>query len=560
MRAVILALCVLPLGSRAFAQTRDLRNTDLPRGIAEQLQVTIDDPRTTRFTGNATIESSDTVNTSVAAFDGLLIIRGRVVGEVVVVDGDLAFEAGAAVTGSVTVVAGSLRGEDLATIRGTVTVYGEGFSVYHRGERMFGRRHAWREWDESRGDGRSDFRFGIAENYNRVEGLPLRFGPEIWTGGSAPLRVQANAIWRSAEGGLDTKDMGYVVSAEQFLPGRAVRIGASARSTVQAIEDWTYSDLEASLAAALFHDDLLDYFERTGWSAFVQVAPPRSPIDLRLEYRDEDHVTSPVRDPWTLFRGGHEWRAQPLAAEGDIRLLTGSAELDLRRGSEARTRGWIVRGAITHRLGGDLVVPTADPDVAPLRLDRPFTTGLVDVRRYQRIGWEGVLALRGVAAGSLEGETLPPQFQHALGGAGTLPGYASFQIDCSARSSLVVRGEVDDPFGELFHPRYGCDRIALFQAEYRGGFDLRFGGHDPRDDDDHGWRGWHVDATPNWTVFFDAAHAWSYRDGDPDAVSTGAFYDVGAGILLGGFGIYAAAPLTGEDRGLRFFVRLGPRF
>jgi hypothetical protein len=37
-------------------------------------------------------------------------------------------------------------------------------------------------------------------------------------------------------------------------------------------------------------------------------------------------------------------------------------------------------------------------------------------------------------------------------------------------------------------------------------------------------------------------------------------YDVGAGVILGGFGIYGAVPLDSRDRGMRFFVRLGPRF
>jgi hypothetical protein len=44
------------------------------------------------------------------------------------------------------------------------------------------------------------------------------------------------------------------------------------------------------------------------------------------------------------------------------------------------------------------------------------------------------------------------------------------------------------------------------------------------------------------------------------ATDTETLYDVGAGIVLGDFGVYGAVPLTGDDRSLRFFVRLGARF
>ena len=41
---------------------------------------------------------------------------------------------------------------------------------------------------------------------------------------------------------------------------------------------------------------------------------------------------------------------------------------------------------------------------------------------------------------------------------------------------------------------------------------------------------------------------------------TGILSDAGAGITLGDLGVFAAIPLRGEDRSVRFFVRLGARF
>jgi hypothetical protein len=565
MRAVVLALCALSLGGRASvqAQLADLRNADLPRGVAEELQAVIDHPNTLRYTGPATIEADRTVPGSVAVFDGLLTIAGRVEGDVVVVNGSLAFESGASVTGNVTVVAGVMRGEDVARIGGTVTVYGEGFSLARRIERFVSGRDS--DWENEHDDdfGRSQFRFAISQNYNRVEGLPLEFGPDLWTNGPYPFHLQAMAIWRTATGSpFDTEDMGYFLRAEQFLPGW-VRVGGTFRSTVQPIEDWTITDLEASLSTALFHDDYRDYFSRSGWSTYVRITPRHSPLDVRFEYRDESHETEPVRDPWTLFDDDDLWRPQPLAAEGDVDILSGSVTLDFRRGRDRAPRGSLFRASVLHQVGGELLLPTVDPVVTPRSFDH-FTTGLLDLRTYQRIGWNGVIAFRGVGGGSFEAEALPPQFQHALGGIGTLPGYANFDVDCSARTALVIRTG-DDANAETFFPRYGCDRFALFQAEYRGGLEFRIGDHDRHDDrnrrggDEWGWRGWEFDTTLNWTLFFDAARAWSY-DVAASTFDTGALYDVGAGIVFSGLGVYAALPLTGEDRDMRFFIRLGPRF
>jgi hypothetical protein len=62
-------------------------------------------------------------------------------------------------------------------------------------------------------------------------------------------------------------------------------------------------------------------------------------------------------------------------------------------------------------------------------------------------------------------------------------------------------------------------------------------------------------------VFFDAARGWVHKESElRGAADTPNLYDVGAGILLGDIGIYAAVPLTGTDRAANFFVRLGPRF
>ena len=127
------------------------------------------------------------------------------------------------------------------------------------------------------------------------------------------------------------------------------------------------------------------------------------------------------------------------------------------------------------------------------------------------------------------------------------------------RGARVSAVSTDDDPGNLFFPYYGCDRVALFSAEYRGGFDFHWGGFDVWDWDDE-WD-WDGNADPNWIIFFDAARGWAGDEAQlRGAADTETLYDLGGGILLGDAGLYAAVPLTGENRSVRFFVRLGPRF
>ena len=148
-----------------------------------------------------------------------------------------------------------------------------------------------------------------------------------------------------------------------------------------------------------------------------------------------------------------------------------------------------------------------------------------------------------------------------MGGEGSLPGHGRFSLDCGALAgvqSVIVGAERVPAF-----PSYGCDRIALFQAEYRGSFSLDFGwGGDDDWDDDWAWYP-AVDVEPRWAVFFDAGRGWSLSDpGTPGYFGgdTGTLMDVGVGFFLGDVGLYWAWPLNGPDKSVNFFLRIDHRF
>jgi hypothetical protein len=144
-----------------------------------------------------------------------------------------------------------------------------------------------------------------------------------------------------------------------------------------------------------------------------------------------------------------------------------------------------------------------------------------------------------------------------------LPGFPLFDQDCGARAN--VRGYNLASNGVLYRERvfesYGCDRLALFQAELRG--DLGWGwspGRGNRSPWDRDWD-WSPDfeLSPDWAVFFDAGKVWTVQENEDSS----AMMDLGVGIYLGDLGLYYAFPLTEDaegDRSGRFFIRLSQRF
>jgi hypothetical protein len=555
MRIVALTMCFLAVAAAAEAQERPLGHADLPRGVEARLTAIIEAPETRKLQGDVIISEPEAGN--VVVYTGPATVRAKIDGELIIIDGDVRFENGAAVTGDVTIVGGRAFGLENAVIDGNITMYEEGFGPFRRREQVLSvnsrNRRVYHE-DDHRHWGHSTFTLRTGWNYNRVEGLPIQFGPLIETGGRNPTRLEALGIWRTeVSGPFNTEKWGYSVRAEQFLGGeRAFRVGAAVRSVIDPIESWQMTDNEASLATAVMHYDYRDYYKREGWSAYARVAPRRTGVSATLEYNDETHAAQPARDPWTLFSNGDDWRLQPLVAEGRFRSLTGVVDIDRRNSDDFPTDGFLVRGSITHGLEGSLTLPL----MMPVEFDADFTRGVVDARVYRRVGRKATLSLRGVAGGALTDRALPPQFQHALGGAGSLPGYSLFSADCGARRVTVTTSNNDN-----FFPSYGCDRVAMVSAEYRGGFDFRIGGFDRWDDDGGHESHWDIDASPNWAVFFDAGRGWAMNESKArGATNTGSLYDAGLGIILGDVGIYGAVPLSGSDRAMKFFIRLGPRF
>jgi hypothetical protein len=544
---------------------------ELPPEVADEVVAFFNDPSTILVSGRTRIPAERTLSGNVASLGGPLVVAGRIEGRVMVLDGDVELAEGAAISGDLTVVGGTVGGLDGATVGGAVRLFPERPRFRWRDDRLAPTGVVAPRADE-RWLARGNFLIASGRSYNRVEGLPITFGPVVETGGSNPTRLRALAIYRTEAGAtLDPDHMGHYLRAEQFLGGwGTLRVGGTLHSTVEPIEDWQVLNLENSLSTFLFHRDLRDHYEREGWSAFLTYALPRRPLEVTLSGRSELHRSQPSGSPWTLFRNQEAWRAQPLVAEGRVSLLDIEARYDTRNSVLDPSHGWLITGSVERTLRSRLrrpdaavamALPITDPVWVQGREFPSWNYGVLDVRRYNRLGPEARLNFRAMAGGSLDGNPLPPQRQHALGGEGSVPGFALFKLDCGARRQAVYpAGAIDTPVTGRFAPasfvpEYGCDQFVLLQAEYRGRFSLRFGwGGSPWGDrDDAGWDlGWA--AAPDWVAFVNAAQAWGI--GRPDEELA---LDLGVGLLFHRIGVYAALPLTREG-GVNLFMRIGPRF
>jgi len=555
----------------------------LPAEAAERIAAFFNDTRTIHFSGRTRIPEGRTVQGDVGVLGGPVVVAGRVDGTLLVVNGDVELLPGASVTGGVTVVGGSVRGLDRAHVGGDVITYAERMAYTRTGESIAytGRTEVEEGTGEVYRRGRADFIVATGQSYNRVEGMPITFGPVVETEGSNPTRLRASAIYRTEEGAaLGPERWGYDVRLEQFVGGRhALRLGAALRRVIDPIEGWHLGKLENGLATFFLHRDYRDHYERRGWSGYATWAPETSPLSVTAEYRDERDRSVASGSPWTLFRNDEPWRAQPLVGEGTLRSVAGTAGWDTRNDRGDPSTGWWVQGSVERSIHSRLERPPV-AEYGPsgtlgVRLPTvtygDFTEGTVDVRRYNRISPSSRLNLRVFGGGALSG-ALPPQRQHALGGEGSLPGYALFSLDCGARSQRYVRpSDVSADRDELppaFFASYGCDRFALAQAEYRGALHFRFGWRDdgeyPEDEAEMevvpqsagylprrvSWRG-----DLQWVAFMDAGRAWAHEGGRDEETAV----DVGFGVMVGRVGLYGAFPLDGGN-GVNVFVRLNNRF
>lgn len=545
----------------------------LPRLVAEEVIRFYNDSTTTRLVGRTRLPRGNEWRGNVAVRNGPVFVGGRVQGTLVVINGDLAFEPGGEVTGDVIVVGGVVDSSG-GRIAGEMRQYREPllYRLASEGDeieyapnlrRRLPSASARVSWGSA--DSRSSLTIATGGTFNRVEGLPIVFGPLFdWKLKEGfRLRIDALGVFRSA-GDLSDKrsDLGYMLRSE-LRSGEVRPVGLALRAfdVVSPVEDWGLHSNEVGWSSFLFARDYRDYYLNKGWAARV-FAQPERPISLGLEVRREWHTSVAVQDPWTVFRNSDAWRPNPPIDEGHYTTVLANASIDTRNDVADPTAGWLVRATFENSRSSDVVphagVPPTLRDSIPTDGSYTFNRMFVDARHYARISPSGRIHMRLVGGGWMGGDPLPLQRRLSLGGPEPMPG-EPFRV-------AACNGDFIDPaFADS--KLAACDRVLAFQTEYRGHLKLNWSynpssGRDepPREEGSFFWL-----EGLDLVVFANAGQAWIVGDG-PGQVPAGRIprfaswlVDVGLGADWSGFGVYIAkAVTTGEH--LRFTVRLEHRF
>ncbi|NIM50463.1 MAG: hypothetical protein GTN78_03210 [Gemmatimonadales bacterium] len=518
-------------------------------------------PATTRVFGELTVRANDVYSGDVAVLRGPVQVAGVIEGDLVAINANVVLRSTAEVDGDVLILGGTLVQSGRAFVKGTVRRYRAAVEV----RRVRGRLELVEEEIRvrprpqvrryrRRPTGRASIVLGTGGTYNRVEGLPLHVGPRLEWGGQIRGRIQALAVFRTA-GELESgrENIGYRVDGHlSFGWTPRVTFGGRAYDVVAPIEPWGLHGDEVGLTAFFLHRDYRDYYLTRGVAGYLRIEPMRG-VSLTGEVARDEDDTIAARDPWTPFRKDDIWRDNPAIDVGDFIRISASLEVDSRWSANTWGSGWFLR-AEWERGISDNVVPQPLPafirDPIPVD-DYVYDRVVVDLRRYQQIGWSGQLRLRALAAGTVGRDPLPMQRRLSLGGPALMPGYPFRQFACNAG--------VADPSGPAL-----CDRMLLLQAEFRGGLFFGLFSHDrarrrnrPSTQLDVDWWDWWDGfwfGGPNIVLFADAGTAW-LEDDDPGDLE----FDLGAGLEFGSVGVYAAKALQ-EGEPVRFTVRIHRRF
>jgi hypothetical protein len=569
MRTRVCALALLWTPLLLGAQQRDtmLTREALPRDIAREAADLFNRSATLRATGRLEIEAGRVVPGDIAVLNGPLTIGGHIGGHVLAINSDVVLRPGARIDGDLFVVGGSVSGRDSGVVGGDIRVYRQSLHYMRDGDRIVAEPTPgdsddvwWRRWGRKPEAGGSKIQIASAGAYNRVEGLPVNLGPQIFRNfDSASVQVDAYAVLRTGSSfRSDDNDVGHNLRGEVRL-GRdhGLILGARAYDVVDPVESWQLSSLEAGLAAGLFKRDYRDYFRRRGGSLELGVFT-RHDASLTFTYADERWDARPTNDPWTLFNSDDRWRENPALDQGVFHLLNATLTLDSRSDESNPWAGWYA--LLDYELGMghlDALAPTTVP--RPLAPDGRVTygRGFLDLRRYNRVSRGAQINFRVVAGGWLSGDPLPLERRLSVDGPGTLPGFEFRSERAGSDVSACVAGPA--PAG---YPAQ-CDRIALGQVEYRSSLNVN-----PFDWAGENWVSPQITHGGAWVLFADAGRGWlvggppsplSYANGQLPPISSFRT-DAGVGIDFSEIGVFVAKALSTPGEPGRVFVRIHHRF
>src|SRR5213596_3303494 len=354
---------------------------ELPHAVAEDAVRRYNAATTTRLVGRSRLPHGNEWRGDVAVRNGAVSVGGRIQGTLLVVNGDASIDSGATISGDLIVIGGTVTRAPGAAVAGEVRVYAAPLGYRTQGDEIALARVSPRRWLRSVGvekswgtaDSRSSLTLATAGTFNRVEGLPVVFGPMFdWKlQENLRFRLDALGVFRTAGDLTDRRsDLGYLLRTE-LRSGEVPAYGAELRAydAVVPVEDWGLHNAEIGWAAFLFQRDYRDYYLSKGLGGRVFVRPARL-LRLSVEWRRDWQTSVAARDPWTLFRHDQPWRPNPPIDAGHYTTLSGTVTLDTRNNRTDPTAGWFMSAQLESSRSTDVSPQTG----VPTTVRRPLPT------------------------------------------------------------------------------------------------------------------------------------------------------------------------------------------
>lgn len=397
------------------------------------------------------------------------------------------------------------------------------------------------------------FGFGLTSgrSFNRVEGLPVHFGP-TYTYSTEPLLIRARAygIVRSARSfKLQAPHGGYNNHIDAFIgPTRSVSIGARWFRVVSPIESWNMSEPENGISTFLLHRDFRDWYQKQGVTGTASWQLNKKAL-LTASYGLEKWSSIDARDPFTILRNSHPWRPNPIVDDGEFKIATFNTIIDTRNDERDPAVGWFINAGYEYGYSPHVTRTSFSNVISPDRVK--YGRATADIRRYNRLSPRNQINGRLYLGGWLHGDELPLQRRFSIGGPGNLPGY-DFRKAIGTNDGLTC-GAVS--FVAMGMPAL-CDRVMLAQLEFRR--ELASQPYDLLNNPAIRIRSAGFTVNPQGVLFLNAGQGWRLSQSTPYPSRLKA--DFGTGIDFGLLGIYAAKSITDWSEAPNIFVRVTRRF
>jgi hypothetical protein len=377
-----------------------------------------------RFKGDAKIKEDEFIKGDVIILKGVLQVNGEIDGTILAIFGDVDLEDDALVHGDVIAIDGNVWRDGDAEIKGDIVETdnraNRNRKVTYKGKSK--NKSYIKKTSKKKGVNCNNFDDDESAwvNYNRVDGLTLglKFPSQGWW----MDRDHNFALSGKAGYSFASKNPQFQLGFERWFFGDyKLVIGAETHDLTDTQDRWIINDIENSLAAAFLKEDFQDFYNKKGYSIFLCQNLGRL-LNIRAEYHEDQFENLENHAKWSLFGKNKKFHPNPsalpfgfvnspayeLTPHMQIKSVAAKLTIDSRNDKKNTTNGWYIT-AFAERAGHELDSP----------LD--FERFILDIRRYQPLGWDENLNIR-LRAGTATG-TLPPMYWYDLGGISTMRGY-----------------------------------------------------------------------------------------------------------------------------------------